>query len=450
MAEDFWKVIARGLEERIGADDFRVWFGNIDEPSWDGTTLGICVPNQYSLDKLTDKYYPQLKDVLQAAAGPQAKVEISIRARAAVPMEIPRTRPATTGGAPAPETVTAGSLALFPRYTFDNFVSGDSNQFAYAAALAVADSPGDPARGYNPLFIWGGTGLGKTHLMHAIGHTILARRPETRLVYVTSETFLNEFIECVQQKRMGDFQNRYRSIDVLLIDDIQFLSGKIQTLEEFFHTFNSLYDLRKQMVFTADKPVKELVGFEERVLSRFQWGLSTDIQPPNLETRIAILKKRADEMHAYVPDEIIDFIAHNIKTHIRDLEGALNKIVNYMQFTRQDLTIAIVKEQLKDMLAEKWHTRVIMVSDIQKAVTEHFHLHIADLKSRKKAGSVSFPRQIAMFLTREITNLSLQEIGAEFGGRDPSTVLHAFKKISEELEKDQNTARIITAVKERL
>lgn len=448
MTADMWQTIAHGLKERISAEDFQVWFGTIDEPAWDGTTLTVFVPNQYSLDKLTDKFYPQLKEALHAVAGPQAKVEISVRARAAVPVELAKPRP--TGTVAAPALVAARTVALFPRYTFDNFVSGDSNQFAYAAALAVANTPGDPQRGYNPLFIYGGTGLGKTHLMVAIGHSVLAKFPNLKVVYINSEQFGNEVVENIQSKTMSDFRARYRNIDVLLLDDIQFFSGKEYIQQEFFHTFNSLHELKKQLVFTSDKPVKDLVGFEERVLSRFTWGLSTDIQPPNLETRIAILKKRADEMHAYVPDEIINFIAHNIKTHIRDLEGALNKIVNYTQFTRQDPSIAIVKEQLKDMIEDKWQSRVVMVSDIQKAVADHFHLNIADLKSRKKAGSVSFPRQIAMFLTREITNLSLQEIGAEFGGRDHSTVLHAFKKISEELEKDQNTARIIAAVKERL
>ncbi|HNW91278.1 MAG TPA: chromosomal replication initiator protein DnaA [bacterium] len=450
MNEELWTKLKRGIEQRIGADDFRVWFGSLDQPEWNGSVLSLYVPNQYSLDKLTDKFYPQVKEALQAEMGIQAKVEIMIRARAAETI-IPPVRVVTASPEVEPAAATLPGSALFPRYTFDNFVNGESNQLAYAAALAVANTQGDPPRGYNPLFIYGGTGLGKTHLMHAIGHARLARNPSAKVVYVTSETFLNEFIECVQQKRMGDFQARYRSVDVLLIDDIQFLSGKIQTLEEFFHTFNSLYDLRKQLVFTADKPIKELVGFEERVLSRFQWGLSADIQPPNLETRIAILKKRADEMNVRdMPDEIINFIAHNIKTHIRDLEGALNKVVTYAQFTRQDLTIPTVKELLKDIIGDKWQTRVITVSTIQKEVADHFHLNVADLKSKKKAGSVSFPRQIAMFIAREMTDLSLQEIGAEFGGRDHSTVLHAFHKISDELEKDQNTSRIVATIKERL
>ncbi len=448
-----WKNIAQALEQQLAPDEYRMWVRGLDMPQWDGSTLTIYVPNQYYLDRLSEKVYPLLKDLLQQQAGPEARIEFSIRTRDFVPPPVPAAEPARLPAIAAP-AVPAGQAALTAglneRYTFEHFVVGDSNHYAYAAAIAVAQNPGDTQHRYNPLFIYGGTGLGKTHLMHAIGHHVLQQRPHLRVVYVNSEQFVNDVIVGIQQKKMDEVRLRYRTVDVLLMDDVQFFSGKDQTQEEFFHTFNTLHASHKQLVFTADKPVNDLVGFEQRVLSRFAWGLSADIQPPNLETRIAILKKRAEEMRAYVPDEITYFIAHNIKTHIRDLEGALNNVIAHAPFTRQDLTVALVKERLKDMVDDT-PARIITIAEVQKAVADHFHLTVADLKSRKKSNSVSFPRQVGMFLARQLNDeVSLIEIGSEFGGRDHSTVLYAFNKISSELEKDQNLARIIAAIKERL
>lgn len=318
---------------------------------------------------------------------------------------------------------------LNPKYTFDTFVIGNSNRFAHAASLAVAEAP---AQAYNPLFIYGGVGLGKTHLMHAIGHYILDQNPDTKVVYVSSEKFTNELINSIRDDRNNEFRNKYRNVDVLLVDDIQFIAGKESTQEEFFHTFNALHDANKQIIISSDRPPKEIPTLEDRLRSRFEWGLISDIQPPDLETRIAILKKKAKVENIDVPDDVMLYIASKIKSNIRELEGALIRIVAYSSLTNKKITTELAEEALKDIISED-RPREVNVDLIKKIVSDEYKIRIEDFNSRKRTRAIAYPRQIAMYLTRELTDLSLPKIGDEFGGRDHTTVMHAHDKITEDI-----------------
>src|SRR5699024_7337848 len=320
---------------------------------------------------------------------------------------------------------------LNSRYTFDTYVIGSGNRFAHAASLAVAEPP---AKAYNPLFIYGGVGLGNTHLMHAIGNYVVSHPSHNRVVYLTSETFTNEFINSIRDNRTDDFRNKYRNVDVLLIDDIQFLAGKEQTQEEFFHTFNTVHGESKQIVISSDRPPKAIPTLEDRLRSRFEWGLITDIQPPDLETRIAILRKKAIADKLDIDSEVMAFIADRIDTNIRELEGALIRVVAYSALINQPVTVELAAEALKDILSDA-KPRVIGIPDIQREVCTYYHLRIEDLKGKKRTKNVALPRQIAMYLCRELTDASLPKIGEEFGGRDHTTVIHAHEKISRTLDR---------------
>ncbi|MCX7694519.1 MAG: chromosomal replication initiator protein DnaA [Caloramator sp.] len=321
---------------------------------------------------------------------------------------------------------------LNPKYTFDTFVVGNSNRFAHAASLAVAEAP---AKAYNPLFIYGGVGLGKTHLMHAIGHYILNNNPKARVVYVSSEKFTNELINSIKDDKNVEFRNKYRNVDVLLIDDIQFIAGKERTQEEFFHTFNALYEANKQIIISSDRPPKEIPTLEDRLRSRFEWGLIADIQPPDFETRIAILKKKADMENLQVPNEVMVYIANKIQSNIRELEGALIRIVAFASLSNKEISVELATDVLKDIISNK-NNKQITVELIQDVVASYYNLRIDDFKSKRRTKNVAYPRQIAMYLARKLTDLSLPKIGEEFGGRDHTTVIHAYEKISEDLEKD--------------
>lgn len=334
---------------------------------------------------------------------------------------------------------------LNPKYTFDTFVIGNSNRFAHAASLAVAESP---AKAYNPLFIYGGVGLGKTHLMHAIGHYILDKNSESKVVYVSSEKFTNELINSIKDDKNVEFRNKYRNVDVLLIDDIQFIAGKERTQEEFFHTFNALYEANKQIIISSDRPPKEIPTLEDRLRSRFEWGLIADIQPPDFETRIAILKKKADIEHLNVSNDVMVYIANKIQSNIRELEGALIRIVAYSSLTNKEITVDLASEALKDIISNK--SEKITVDTIQEVVADYYNLRIEDFKSKRRTRNVAYPRQIAMYLTRKLTDLSLPKIGEEFGGRDHTTVIHAYEKISENLEKDDALKQAMGEIEKRL
>lgn len=335
--------------------------------------------------------------------------------------------------------------SLNPRYQFDSFVVGPGNRLAHAAALAVADAPG---KTYNPLFIYGGVGLGKTHLMQAIAHRILARSTRAKVVYVSSETFTNEFITAIREGRQLQFRNRYRYADALLIDDVQFIASKETTQEEFFHTFNTLHEARRQIVISSDRPPKEIPTLEDRLRSRFEWGLISDIQPPDLETRVAILQKKAQIENLVVPEEVLEYIASRIPTNIRELEGALIRLIAYTSFHGLDMTVPVAEQALKEILPQD--QQPITIPLIQAAVAEYYRLDIRELKMRKRTRAIAFPRQIAMYLARELTGHSLPVIGQEFGGRDHTTVLYACEKIAQEIQIDPDLAATVHTLKKKL
>ena len=335
---------------------------------------------------------------------------------------------------------------LNSKNTFDNFIQGDENRWSVAASLAVADSPGAT---YNPLFIYGGVGLGKTHLMHAIGHYILQGNPNAKVVYVSSEKFTNELINSIKDDKNEEFRTKYRSVDVLLIDDIQFIAGKERTQEEFFHTFNTLHDANKQIILSSDRPPKEIPTLEDRLRSRFEWGLIADIQAPDFETRMAILKKKADVEKLNVPNEVMVYIATKIKSNIRELEGALIRIVAYSSLTNREITVDLATEALKDIISNK-QNKNITIDLIQDVISAYFNLRVEDLKSQRRTRNIAYPRQIAMYLSRKLTDMSLPKIGEEFGGRDHTTVIHAYEKISEGLKSDESLQRTIEDITKKI
>lgn len=335
---------------------------------------------------------------------------------------------------------------LNSKYTFENFITGISNKFAKATALAVAEQPGIM---YNPLFIYGSSGLGKTHLMHAIGHYILQGNPNAKVVYVSSEKFTNELINSIKDDKNEEFRTKYRSVDVLLIDDIQFIAGKERTQEEFFHTFNTLHDANKQIILSSDRPPKEIPTLEDRLRSRFEWGLIADIQAPDFETRMAILKKKADVEKLNVPNEVMVYIATKIKSNIRELEGALIRIVAYSSLTNREITVDLATEALKDIISNK-QNKNITIDLIQDVISAYFNLRVEDLKSQRRTRNIAYPRQIAMYLSRKLTDMSLPKIGEEFGGRDHTTVIHAYEKISEGLKSDESLQRTIDDITKKI
>lgn len=432
-AERIWSEILATLEKGMTRSQFDAWLKNTRPLAIENNTLIIATPNLWVRQWLTDRLSEQLQQALLRCTGGRLKLELVVddgdnsnhdafearmEAAATSVQTVERTR-----------TVTAGQ-PLNPKYTFDTFVIGSGNRLANAAALAVAQAP---AKAYNPLFLYGGVGLGKTHLMQAIAHYVLERKKDVQIVYVSSETFTNEMINAIRDGSTAAFRNRFRNVDILLVDDIQFLAGKEGTQEEFFHTFNALHEANKQIVLTSDRPPKDIPTLEERLRSRFEWGLLSDIQPPDLETRIAILRKKAQLEGFTVPDDVIYYIAERVTSNIRELEGALIRLVAHSSFTGQPITLDIAQHILKDLLPKKPPVRVT-ISNIQAVIAEHFGLTVEDLKQRKRTRAVAYPRQIAMYLARELTDSSLPRIGAEFGGRDHTTVLHACEKIAKEIE----------------
>ena len=335
---------------------------------------------------------------------------------------------------------------LNPKYKFDSFVIGNSNRFAHAACLAVAEAP---AKAYNPLFIYGGVGLGKTHLMHAIGHYILQNNPKAKVVYVSSEKFTNELINSIKDDKNEEFRTKYRNVDVLLIDDVQFIGGKERTQEEFFHTFNTLHENNKQIILSSDRPPKEIPTLEDRLRSRFEWGLIADIQPPDFETRIAILKKKADVENLNIPNEVMVYIATKIKSNIRELEGALIRIVAFSSLTNKEISVDLASEALKDIISNK-QSRQVTIELIQDIVANYYNLRIEDFKSARRTRNIAYPRQIAMYLCRKLTDMSLPKIGEEFGGRDHTTVIHAYEKISAGLKKDESLKNAIGDITKKI
>ena len=421
-----WHQIQPLIKETIGDHSYTTWFAHITPESKQEGHLLLVTPDEFFKNWVVDNYLGIIKDALLKETG--AAIEISVviekRGGAAIIPAVEKT------GSPAPvmrRNHSSGNIQA--RFSFDNFVVGNSNRMAYAASRAVSDN--DPGKAYNPLFIYGQSGLGKTHLMQAIANQVTRRNPSLTCLYLTSETFTNELISAIQHKSTNAFRQKYRSVDVLLIDDIQFLAGKVGMQEEFFHTFNALHNNHKQIIISSDRPAKELADLEDRLVTRFQMGLATDIQPPDFETRVAILRKKNDLAGVNVPDDVIFFIAENIKTNIRQLEGSLIKVNAFATLQDKKVTLQIAQDILKDMINESM--RIISIEMVQQAVAEHYKITVNDLCSSKRKQNIAIPRQIAMYLIRKTTRHSLPEIGRAFGGKDHSTVLYSCKKIEEDI-----------------
>lgn len=420
-----WQQAQKYIKEKLGETIFDTWILPLKPKSGDKHTLVLEAPDNFFKDWVLKNYGQALEEALNRAS-PNDRVGIFIESHAVQGAKQPAlTQPVYK----IPGQDNIPSAGLNPRYTFDNFVVGPSNRHAHAYSLAVAESP---AKTYNPLFIYGGVGLGKTHLIQAICHHIKNKTSKNaKICYLPSERFTNELIDAIQHHSTSVFRQKYRNSDVLVIDDIHFIAGKESTQEEFFHTFNTLYDAHKQIVFSSDRPPKEIANLQERLVSRFSWGLTTDIQPPDLETRVAILKKKLERESVNLPDEVIFFIAQLIKTNIRELEGALIRTIAYSLLEEKPITLGLAKEVLKDLFKEP--KKLITVDFIQRCVAEEFGISLQELKTRRRNKNIVFPRQIAMYLSRELTDLSLPEIGNCFGGKDHTTVLHSYNKIKQDL-----------------
>jgi chromosomal replication initiator protein len=437
LSESLWNRCLRVLESELPEQQFNTWVRPLQSIERDGE-LRLLAPNRYVIDWLTQNSLPRIQELVRAFAEgeiPELVVDVGSRAGAPPPAPLPQEDTATTHkqvprpGRPLPSVLGSRINAEF---TFDNFVEGKSNQLAKAAAIQVA---GNPGRAYNPLFIYGGVGLGKTHLMHAVANRIKERNPEARLAYVHSERFVGDMVKALQHNTINDFKTAYRSLDALMIDDIQFFAGKERSQEEFFHTFNALLESQQQVILTCDRYPKEVEGLEERLKSRFGWGLTVAIEPPELETCVAILMSKAAISKVDLPEEVAFFIAKRIRSNVRELEGALRRVVATSHFTGRAITLEFAKEALRDLLALQ--EKLVTVGNIQKTVAEYYKIRIADLLSKRRSRSIARPRQVAMALAKELTNHSLPEIGDAFGGRDHTTVLHACRRIKELRESER-------------
>lgn len=424
-----WMEALRKMEGQLNKPTLESFLKVMRPVGLQGDTFVFAVPNRFAKEWVEQRLMGTVRGALSAALGRGVQVQITVAEPPPAPAPV-------RGGPPSPGPRNIEGLHLSPKYTFETFVVGAGNRFAHAAAIAVAEAP---ARAYNPLFIYGGVGLGKTHLLQAIGHRVLLGAGVARVAYISSEKFTNELINAIRDDKTLDFRHRYRSVDVLLIDDIQFLAGKERTQEEFFHTFNTLHEASRQIIISSDRPPKEIPTLEDRLRSRFEWGLIADIQPLDLETRIAILKKKAESDGNSVPDEVAEFIAQRIHTNIRELEGALVRVVAYASLTRAPIGVELAADVLRDLLPPT-RARVVTIQAIQLSVAEFFGIRVEEMRAKRRTKGVAFPRQVAMFLARELTDASLPRIGEEFGGRDHTTVLHACQRVRETLRRDAHLA----------
>lgn len=439
---ELWQQVISVIQTKLSKPSFDTWFKSTKASFLSDDVVVVTAPNVFTAEWLESRYTKLVATTIADAIGRPVTVKFDVEE--ARPPEQPTAF--QQAAATRPVAFEENASMLNPKYTFDTFVIGAGNRFAHAASLAVAEQP---ANAYNPFFLYGGVGLGKTHLMHAIGHYILENDPGMKVLYISSEKFTNEFINAIRDNSGENFRNKYRNIDVLLIDDIQFLAGKDGTQEEFFHTFNALHGENKQIIISSDRPPKEIPTLEERLRSRFEWGLITDIQPPDLETRIAILRKKAKAENLDIPNEAMMYIANMIDTNIRELEGALIRVVAYSSMLNQDITSHLAAEALKDILPSG-RNRVITIQDIQQRVGEFYGLRLEEFKARKRTKAIAFPRQVAMYLSREMTEFSLPKIGDAFGGRDHTTVIHAHEKISKQLKIDQELYKVIHTLTEKI
>ena len=456
-ADDLWNAIAGRLRDTLTETTYDTWFGQAHPRSYNGEQLVVEVPNDFTRDWIEGHFLDLVTHAARDNSTTGAVVSFAVGervlARSTAPQaETPATPPAAREAEPKPEVRNRESseVELNRKYTFDLFVIGSSNRFAHAAALAVAEAP---AQAYNPLFIYGGTGLGKTHLLQAIGHYVRqhSRRLTTR--YVTSEMFMNEFIDAVRDRgaRIEGFKRRYRNYDVLLVDDIQFIEGKERIQEEFFHTFNSLYEGGAQIVLSSDRPPREIATLEERLRSRFEWGLLTDIQAPDLETRIAILRKRVETEGIAIEDsEVLTFIAGRVSANIRELEGALTRVVAFSSLTDRPFTVELAEDVLRDVYPQGEAAPEVTIPRIQEAVSQRFGVTLDELVSPRRSQAVAYPRQVAMYLSRELTDASLPMIGKQFGGRDHTTVIHAKDKITRLIREDRSVYNLVQELTARI
>lgn len=424
-----WNKVKQVLARELSEQSFKTWLEPVRCLDLNENSITLGVPDSYYGHWLKTHYENLISSAAQETVGASLEIKYKILEQ---PLSTPIKGDEALRGRSTTEDAQGGGLNS--NYTLENFVVGPSNHFCHAASLAVCQAP---ARQYNPLFIYGPVGLGKTHLMQAIAHEIRKRYPAFRVLYISSEKFTNQLITAIQTRSTHQFRNKYRTLDLLLIDDIHFIAGKEATQEEFFHTFNTLYDAHKQIVVSSDRPPKEIPGLEERLISRFGWGLVTDIQPPDFETRVAILRKKMERETVVVPDDVAFFIAGKIRSNIRELEGALIRVVAYCTLKGEVLTLKLAQEILKDSLKEE--EQKFSMDQIQKVVADYFNLKVSDLRAKRRSRSIVRPRQIAMYIIRSVTGYSLPEIGEYFGGRDHTTVLHAFHKLTEEVENDRET-----------
>jgi len=431
--QEIWDKTLQIIRTELTEVSFNTWLKTLEPVGIRNQTFILEVPNKFNKEILETRYLGLIANSVKQVTSKEYALDFIL----------PENNLAN-----AQETMNNKTSDLFeppqlnPKYVFGEFVIGNSNRFAHAASLAVAEAP---AKAYNPLFIYGGVGLGKTHLMHAIGHYILDNNANAKVVYVSSEKFTNELINSIKDDKNEEFRNKYRTVDVLLVDDIQFIAGKERTQEEFFHTFNALHEANKQIIVSSDRPPKEIPTLEDRLRSRFEWGLITDMQIPDFETRIAILRKKADLEDINIPNEVLHFISKKIKSNIRELEGALIRIVAYSSLTNREITVELAAEALKDIISSS-KPRQVNVDLIKDVVAQYYNIQVKDFESKRRTRSISFPRQIAMYLCREMTDLSLPKIGEEFGGRDHTTVIHAYDKISSDLSVNEDLSNKIKKI----
>ena len=436
--KQIWEEALKMIEEETSPVSFATWIQPIVPCGIIGNKIILQVKESFLKEIIEKRHLPLIRTAIKMVTKNEYDIMITTEEE----------QKAGSLHNLAAEKPAENELArnLNPKYVFDSFVVGNSNRMAHAASLAVAESP---AQAYNPLFLYGNSGLGKTHLMHSIGHFILDRNPQAKVLYVTSETFTNELINSIQNNKNEEFRNKYRNIDVLMIDDIQFISKKEGTQEEFFHTFNALYESNKQIIISSDRPPKEIKTLEDRLRSRFEWGLIADVQPPDYETRIAILKKKAERDNLTVPDDVMAYIAKNIASNIRELEGALTRIVAFATLTNQDISIALAENSLKDIFSENAATP-LTPELIQQVVAEHYNIRVEDIQGSKKPKNIAFPRQVSMYLCRKLLDISLPKIGESFGGRDHTTVIYAISKIEKQLENDEALQKTVRALEKEI
>jgi chromosomal replication initiator protein len=445
-----WEQIASEIQPRVSADAFQRWFATLELVQADEITLTFQVPNTIYQLWIESNYLSLVQSAILAVLGGPREIKFWV-ADNAKPGGLGEPRIEPVSEPPQPiiadqEAEVASNHGMNPRNTFDTFVVGSNNQFAHAAALAVAQSP---SKTYNPLFIYGGVGLGKTHLMQAIGQQAMDRKKTFKVMYLSSEKFTNEFIDAIQHNTLVKFRKRYRLADVLLIDDIHFLAGKERSQEEFFHTFNTLFDGRKQIVLSSDRPASEIANLEQRLVSRFEWGLTAELQPPDIETRMAILKKKAQALHVQLAQEVLEFLAQRVRTNVRRLEGALMRVASFVSLSGREISRETVEQLLRDILQEE-AKKTVTIDQIQRKVAEHFDVRLADMTSKRRPANIAFPRQVAMYLARRHTKASLNEIGDAFGGRDHGTVLHACKTVSGRMVKEDQVRQLIVLLDTQL